>query len=715
MKRRPPSTSPACVSRRVWTVACGGALAAGLVASPFSAPPFGASHEPVAHAQGGEPARPPSLGAVAEQQRTPEKERLDAAIRLLREEQYAPAAVALHELATSPDAKAVEEQAAYNLGKALYRLRLNHSALTWFQRLLDRGPDGRFYRASLEWSLFIARKIAADDRVLEIVAKSTDGQFPDEYRNEFRYLLARHHYLRAQAIESGQEVGQLGETRVEETATGGLSLKGDVFGDEPEPDKKAEDDAAVKKKAGGGFSIQDDIFGSDDDGAKADEPRKSPKKKRAKVTKKKKGRRGAAADDSADEAEASGESARPESARPESARPEPAPPARADAEAPKGPEATKAPASEVPKVGGELNAKEHLEAAKRYLVQVDAASPFGAKAKFLEGVLFYRDKRDNDALDAFKSVVRMTKPGAPQEDRYLRQLAFFQLARAHFGAKQPSFSIYYYDRVERLTYEWLEAIYEASWAEFRLGSYEKSLGNLMTLHSPFFENEYFPESLVLKAVVYYENCRYPEAKEILDRFTKRYEPVLEELKQMTSRSLTPDKYFELLGNLRSDELAEGREDKARILAQILSLALSDDELAKLDASAREVDAELKALDGTGPVMVSSRLRAQLQGELEAVRADFQKATGRAVKRRLEGERDAIKGLLQQAIRIDIETNRAEQERIESTLREVQSAPKNLAKEYVSWTDDGRLVWPFEGEYWLDELGTYEMTLGRSCR
>jgi tetratricopeptide (TPR) repeat protein len=309
----------------------------------------------------------------------------------------------------------------------------------------------------------------------------------------------------------------------------------------------------------------------------------------------------------------------------------------------------------------------------------------------------------------------MTKPGAPQEDRYLRQLAFFQLARVHFGAKQPSFSIYYYERVERLTYEWLEAIYEGSWAEFRLGSYEKALGNLMTLHSPFFENEYFPESLVLKAVVYYENCRYPEAKDILDRFTKRYEPVLDELKQMTSRSLTPDKYYELLANLRSDELAEGREDKAQILAQILSLALSDDELAKLDASAREVDAELKALDATGPVMGNSRLRTQLQGELEAVRGDFQKATGRAVKRRLEGERDAIKGLLQQAIRIDIETNRAEQERIESTLREVQSAPKNLSKEYVSWTDDGRLVWPFEGEYWLDELGTYEMTLGRSCR
>ena len=36
-------------------------------------------------------------------------------------------------------------------------------------------------------------------------------------------------------------------------------------------------------------------------------------------------------------------------------------------------------------------------------------------------------------------------------------------------------------------------------------------GNLITLASPFFKDEYFPEALVLKAVVYYENCRYTEA------------------------------------------------------------------------------------------------------------------------------------------------------------------------------------------------------------
>jgi tetratricopeptide (TPR) repeat protein len=270
-----------------------------------------------------------SLGQVAEQQKSPQQERLDSAVRLFREEQYAPAAVAFHDLAESPDAAALKETAEYNLAKALYRLKLHHSSLGYFERLLKRGPESRYYRSALEWSLFIARKIVADDRVLDAVAKYTDGKFPDEYKNEFRYLLARHHYVEGIAIESGAEVGNLGEARAEETVTGGLSLKGDVFGgDEGGGDApKGQGEAEVKKKAGGGLSIEDDIFGSDDE----------PKKK-SNGGKKGKGK-----------GKHEGDTAKPETKQPE---PEPA----------KKPEAKPEPAKKTGAVSAEgLTAKEHFE------------------------------------------------------------------------------------------------------------------------------------------------------------------------------------------------------------------------------------------------------------------------------------------------------------------------------------------------------------------
>ena len=83
-----------------------------------------------------------------------------------------------------------------------------------------------------------------------------------------------------------------------------------------------------------------------------------------------------------------------------------------------------------------------------------------------------------------------------------------QLARIHYGARQNRYALYYYGKIERGKPDWLEALFESSWADYRIGQYEQALGNLITLSSPFFRDEYFPEALILKAVIYYENCRY---------------------------------------------------------------------------------------------------------------------------------------------------------------------------------------------------------------
>lgn len=637
-------------------------LVLGLLAAPA------ASAQPAKEA----PKKGLSLGKVAESQKDPVREKLDGALRMLRSEQYAEAAVALQDFLESE--KQHTEEAQYNLGKALYRMGLYHSALGQFADLLAKGPKSRFFDSSLEWCLFISRKTVASDLVNEVIAKNSTGEFPKDYRDEFLFRLARFHYVRALAIESGAIAGQVGETRVKETVTGGKSFEGDIFSGEGgagggEAGEEAPGDPKVKKGEDGSLSIDEDIFG--------DAPKKDDKKKK---------------DDKAKEKE----------------------------------KAKDKPVIELPKDEGDakkgkpgekfaLTAKEHLEAATKFVTRVAPESAFGPRAKFLEGLVLYRDGKENEALEAFKSVVRLTKEGSDGESEALREAAFFQLARTHFGAQQPSFSIFYYGKVDRDSYAWLDALYEASWAQFRLGAYEKALGNLLTLHSPFFTDQYYPESLILKAVIYYENCRYPEAKEILADFLKRYEPVLEALNGLTNQQKTSAQYYEALENLRGNDLAETNTSKAAILAQVLEIALSDPELKRLDLSFKEVDAELKSLPAQGAGFPSSKLAKKLEDQLAKVREALLKDAGRAVKNQLERERENIKVLVQQAIRIDIETSRSEQERIEGQLRSESSRPNETEKEFIEWADDEKLVWPFEGEYWRDELGTYELTLAHSCR
>ena len=65
--------------------------------------------------------------------------------------------------------------------------------------------------------------------------------------------------------------------------------------------------------------------------------------------------------------------------------------------------------------------------------------------------------------------------------------------------------------------------------------------------------------------------------------------------------------------------------------------------------------------------------------------------------------------------IDIETSHAEQERIEATLQKIQSSPALREKEFTEWTDDEKIVWPFTGEYWRDELGYYRVKIANKCQ
>ena len=596
-----------------------------------------------------------SLQRVAERQQNPARAELDRAIRTLKNGGYERAAMALYDFLRTK--RVFRDEARYNLAKALYRMGVYRSALYDFTRLLARGPKNRFYRSSLEWCLFISRKMDDDQTVNAVVARYGGDQFPPAYRDEFLFRLARYHFDRALAIERGEVSRRSASLKVEERPTGGKSIKGDLFSDpvtDPGAPPPPPPPAPPPPTASGGISVDDDLFSD------TPPPKPAPVKP---------------------------------------APPKPPPPSKKTRSG--------------RKKRKRMTAEQHTARAQQLVVQVDPKSRFGPRAKFLEGVLLYKTGEANAALERFKDVVRATRQEGRPADPGLRQMAFFQLARTHFGAEQPSFSIFYYDKINRDTYAWLDALYEGSWAEFRLGNYEKALGNLLTLHAPFFTDTYYPESLILKAVVYYENCRYPEAKEILQDFLKRYEPVHDELTRMTSKSQSYEAYYQALETLRSNTRADRAESS--ILTQVLDIALSDPELERLDRAVREVDDEIRRVDRTTAPFQDSRLHKRLTKLLTRSRTLVSRMAGRAVKNQLERERDTINQLIKQAIRIDIETARSEQERIESQLRAVQRRPKRVDKTFVEWTDDEKLVWPFEGEYWSDELGTYELTLAHSCR
>jgi tetratricopeptide (TPR) repeat protein len=336
-----------------------------------------------------------------------------------------------------------------------------------------------------------------------------------------------------------------------------------------------------------------------------------------------------------------------------------------------------------------------------------------AKARFLDGLVLYAEGNGNAALESFKEVVRLTNPRrARAPDPRTRELAFLQLARLHYEHKQNRYAIFYYDKMPWGGDSWLEGLWESSYAHYRIGNYEKALGNLLTLQSPYFKDEWFPESWILKAIIYYENCRYPEARAILDQFHGSFEPVHAELDKLTARQVPPSGFFDLI-----EDAQKGRGPAADgLMRRIMKVAFTDKAVKRLDEAVLEVEDEMdKGIGSRREAFRGAPLAADLKAKLASERRRLVDEAGARARAKLEYERDALKDLLQQALRIKIEVSRKEREALESSL--ARGGPVDVIRDYrysVAVSDE-HLYWPYDGEFWRDELGTYTYTLTKGCR
>ena len=337
-----------------------------------------------------------------------------------------------------------------------------------------------------------------------------------------------------------------------------------------------------------------------------------------------------------------------------------------------------------------------------------------ARARFVDGLVLYATGDQQSAVESFKDVVRLTNPRRSRAaDQALRELAFLQLARIHYENRQNRYAIWYYAKMPWGGESWLEGLWEASYAHYRIGDYEKTLGNLLTLQSPYFKEEYFPESYVLKAIVYYENCRYPEARAILEDFSRTYEPVYEELAAITGKSQAPAAYYELIAEA---ERAEPVSERARLMRKIMKLAFSDENIERLSQSVRGIEREMDVGIGEArPEFRQSALAKSLLDDLKADRAVLVEEAGRRARAKLEYERDGLRTLLTQALRIQIEVSRKEREALEGSLATGSQVEVLRDLKFSAAVSDEHLYWPYEGEFWRDELGTYSYTLTKACR
>ncbi|GAC1559610.1 MAG: hypothetical protein NVS2B9_21060 [Myxococcales bacterium] len=348
--------------------------------------------------------------------------------------------------------------------------------------------------------------------------------------------------------------------------------------------------------------------------------------------------------------------------------------------------------------------------------QVPEDSPASAEAHEVAGLAAVAAGDTAAAEREFSALVRAESRGDRRSRANLdparverKERAILQLARLAYARGDDVASEAFYARVSRAAPEWLDALFESSWAHFRRGADEKALGNLLTLHAPFFQGRYFPESFVLKALLLYENCRYADASRTLAQFEARYAPVNEALGAVLAQVTTPQLAAELLES-GPDGIDRKVAEPAR--AEVSRLLLTPALVAE-GRAAVELAAELDSFDGRTSQFRTSALARALAPELRSARLFVLDGAGRRVRARLIAARGELRELLGQTLRLSYEIAGRELELAREGAAGVARTPG--ARRNLPQVDEDEELWPFQGEYWRDELGSYQFTLGEHCR
>ncbi|MCH9680306.1 MAG: hypothetical protein K0V04_02640 [Deltaproteobacteria bacterium] len=381
------------------------------------------------------------------------------------------------------------------------------------------------------------------------------------------------------------------------------------------------------------------------------------------------------------------------------------------------------------------------------LEQVPKNSDYFIPAKFFLGMAYTRDYKGEPAVAAFKEVLsrsqslreaaakdkkkkkkvkvkgkkgKKAKRGKnktsielsfEQEMRQYEHLARLGLANIFYMVGKFNTSIYHLDKVPLESAYFLDAVHWAAWAEFRMVEvdednanrhYQRTLGYVHTLNAPFFEDYLYPDSLKLKAVTYYFNCRYDTAKYTVDEFDRRYPSTQKDLQGILEQAPEDFQLYDLALKIRNEE--SGLDP---FVEQVALKALQDKQLGKYFAYVTELEREIDLFEDMAAGFKNAGVGERVTEDLDLSLSQAREATGAEARSRITGMIKEISDLKIEMIKVKYEI--LEKRKQQKGLEQYPPKPQKPK------IDAEHEIYKYNGEYWQDELGYYRYEVTSICK
>ena len=367
--------------------------------------------------------------------------------------------------------------------------------------------------------------------------------------------------------------------------------------------------------------------------------------------------------------------------------------------------------------------------AVRLFQKVDRKSPHYVKSQFFTGISYVQLRKSIPAVKSFQRIEKALEEGVEgvEDEARMRDLAYLSMARTFYSAsirldpetnapsvnaKKLSAAVKYWNMIDVASEYWLDALFEQSWAYFMAGDYPRALGNIHTIQSPYFPKAFYPESDILKAVIYFANCNYDAATIVVARFNKKYMPIKKELESVMKRfkgKNQQEPFFKFLLEVR-----EGKAKLAPVIKPIVEAALSDRQLLRNIEYVKLLDQESGRFDRAPAAFRTSKLGEQVRGALKLARQMAVKQAGDLAMSRYQRNLDELNEHLRNGEKILIDITSAKRNLLDEKIQKGQVSKAESKIYGVVKTDEEHVLWPFDGEYWRDELGFYRQVVESAC-
>lgn len=352
-----------------------------------------------------------------------------------------------------------------------------------------------------------------------------------------------------------------------------------------------------------------------------------------------------------------------------------------------------------------------FKVAKEFFDRVTGSSPYYLKAIFHLGVIANISGDSSGGVAYFQKIKGLANE-APN-GAWLTEQANLNIARIYYESKKYNEAIKYYALISRESDNWLQALFEAAWAFFIMEKANNTLGNIHTLHSPFFEHRFFPESYILQSITFLRLCRFDRVKESLKIFKQRYAPVLNDIKALLEKSEdSPNDFFKFVYQYRSGTLKEHKSAWA-----ILDALSRTDTFKQAGQTIRNADRELAKLSRAPDAWQKSGLLGDLKKFLNKKKVAATKDTGKRLYKEGVGFYKYLLDLSEQTKLITAELLLGKVDALRSELNvHSEKRKENFIGGMLPLVVGEDLeYWPFEGEYWEDELGGYVFNIDSKCQ